>query len=140
MERRVVRMQKEKEKRPSLYKGILRFAGEKRSQLSLAVVLSVLSSAFGIVPYLAVAILLQKALENDLTTTWAILLPTLALCGYLLKHFLYARSTLCAHKAAYEIIGNIRTAIMEKLSRVSMGTIQSKSSGELKQLLSLIHI
>ena len=43
-------MQKESGKRESPYKGILRFAKEKKSQLSFAVVLSVLSSAFGVVP------------------------------------------------------------------------------------------
>ena len=128
-------MQKENGKRESPYKGILKFADEKKPQLSFAVVLSVLSSAFGIVPYIAVAILLQKALANSLTTTWAILLPVIALCGYLLKHTLYAKSTLCSHKVAYEIIKNIRTSIMKKMSRVSMGTIQSRSSGEFKQLV-----
>ena len=125
-------MQKEIGKRESPYKGILRFAKEKKSQLSFAVVLSVLSSAFGVVPYIAVAVLLQKALENSLTTTWAILLPVIALCGYLLKHALYAKSS---HKVAYEIIKNIRIAIMKKMSKVSMGTIQEKSSGEFKQLV-----
>ena len=63
-------MRKENGKRESPYKGILKFADEKKPQLSFAVVLSVLSSAFGIVPYIAVAILLQKALasqsDNDL--------------------------------------------------------------------------
>ena len=51
-------MRKENGKRESPYKGILKFADEKKPQLSFAVVLSVLSSAFGIVPYIAVAILL----------------------------------------------------------------------------------
>ena len=128
-------MRKENGKRESPYKGILKFADEKKPQLSFAVVLSVLSSAFGIVPYIAVAILLQKALASSLTTTWAILLPVIALCGYLLKQTLYAKSTLCSHKVAYEIIKNIRTTIMKKMSKVSMGTIQGKSSGEFKQLV-----
>ena len=109
-------MQKENGKRESPYKGILKFADEKKPQLSFAVVLSVLSSAFGIVPYIAVAILLQKALASSLTTIWAILLPVIALCGYLLKHTLDAKSTLCSHKVAYEIIKNIRTTIMKKMS------------------------
>lgn len=112
-------MRKENGKRESPYKGILKFADEKKPQLSFAVVLSVLSSAFGIVPYIAVAVLLQKALENSLTTGWAILLPVIALCGYLLKHTLYAKSTLCSHKVAYEIIKNIRTTIMKKMLMVN---------------------
>lgn len=122
-------------KRESPYRGILRFANKQKSQLSFAAVLSVLSSAFGVVPYIAVAVLLQKALESSLSMTWSIILPMIALCGYLLKHILYAKSTLCSHKAAYEILKNIRIAIMRKMSKVSMGTVQEKSSGEFKQLI-----
>ena len=122
-------------KRESPYRGIFRFASAKKKQLSFSVILSVLSSVFGIVPYIAVAALLQSALEGNLTTERVILLPLTALAGFFLKHWLYAKSTLCSHKAAYEIIKNIRTAIMGKMSKVSMGTVQSKSSGEFKQLV-----
>lgn len=122
-------------KRESPYRGIFRFASAKKKQLSFSVILSVLSSVFGIVPYIAVAALLQSALEGNLTMERVVLLPVTALAGFFLKHWLYAKSTLCSHKAAYEIIKNIRTAIMGKMSEVSMGTVQSKSSGEFKQLV-----
>ena len=122
-------------KRESPYRGIFRFASAKKKQLSFSVILSVLSSVFGIVPYIAVAALLQSALEGNLTMERVVLLPVTALAGFFLKHWLYAKSTLCSHKVAYEIIKNIRTAIMGKMSKVSMGTVQSKSSGEFKQLV-----
>ena len=122
-------------KRESPYRGIFRFASAKKKQLSFSVILSVLSSVFGIVPYIAVAALLQSALEGNLTMERVVLLPVTALAGFFLKHWLYAKSTLCSHKAAYEIIKSIRTAIMGKMSKVSMGTVQSKSSGEFKQLV-----
>ena len=122
-------------KRESPYRGIFRFASAKKKQLSFSVILSVLSSVFGIVPYIAVAALLQSALEGNLTMERVVLLPVTALAGFFLKHWLYAKSTLCSHKAAYEIIKNIRTAIMRKMAKVSMGTVQSKSSGEFKQLV-----
>ena len=120
-------------KRESPYRGIFRIASAKKKQLSFSVILSVLSSVFGIVPYIAGAALLQSALEGNLTMERVVLLPVTALAGFFLKHWLYAKSTLCSHKAAYEIIKNIRTAIMGKMSKVSMGTVQSKSSGEFKQ-------
>lgn len=128
-------MKKENVKRESPYKGIFRFASAKKQQLTFSVILSVLSSIFGIVPYIAVAVLLQSALEGRLTMEWAVLLPVIALCGFFLKHWLYAKSTLCSHKVAYEIIKNIRVTVMRKMSKVSMGTVQSKSSGEFKQLI-----
>ena len=128
-------MKNERAKGESPLKGIFRFASEKKKELTFSVLLSVLSSVFGIVPYIAVAVLLQAALEGRLTMERVILLPVIALCGFFLKHWLYAKSTLCSHKVAYEIIKNIRTSIMRKMSRVSMGTVQSKSSGEFKQLI-----
>ena len=128
-------MKKENVKRESPYKGIFRFASAKKQQLTFSVILSVLSSIFGIVRFFAVAVLLNSALVGSWTTGWAVLLPVIALCGFFLKHWLYAKSTLCSHKVAYEIIKNIRTAIMRKMSKVSMGTVQSKSSVEFKQLI-----
>ena len=126
---------RKKEKRESPLAGVLRFASQRKGLLRVSVVLSVLSSAFGMLPYAAVGVLLGKALENTLTSGWAIGLTVAALTGYFLKHFLYSKSTLCSHKAAYEIIRNIRCAIMRKMSKMSMGTIQEKSSGEFKQLV-----
>lgn len=76
-----------------------------------------------------------KDIVYALTIEWAVSLTLVALAGYFLKHFLYSKSTLCSHKAAYEIIQNIRCAIMRKMSKMSMGTIQEKSSGEFKQLV-----
>ncbi len=128
-------MKEKGKKRESPYRGIFRYARQRKKQISLAMVLSVLSSAFGIVPYIAVAVLLGKALGHGLTVEWSIGLTLAAFAGYFLKTYLYAKSTLCAHKAAYEIIKNIRCAVMRKMSRVPMGTIQGKSSGEFKQLI-----
>lgn len=127
-------MVKEK-KKESPYRGIIRFAQEKKRQLSVAIVLAILSSAFGMAPYIAVAAMLGKTITNELTLPWAVGLAAAALVGYFLKHGLYAKATLCSHKAAYEIIKNIRCAIMEKMSKISMGKIQEKSSGEFKQLV-----
>lgn len=125
----------EKQKKEAPLKGILKFAEEKRGQLKAAVFLSVLSSLFGIVPYIAVAWVLNSALAGTLTVRLAVLFTVLALAGYLLKAVLYAGSTMCSHKAAYEIIKNIRCRIMEKMAKASMGTVQKKSSGEYKQLI-----
>ena len=125
----------ERKKNESPLRSILKFAKLEKKNLHLAIVLSVLSAALGILPYIAVAIVLRSALYRSLTVNVAIILTLVALAGYLLKGILYAKSTMCSHKAAYEIIRNIRCQIMEKMARVSMGTVQQKSSGEYKQLI-----
>ena len=124
-----------KQKKESPLRGILKFAELKKGQLQIAVLLSVLSSSAGILPYLATAAILNEALAGTLNGKRALLWALAAFAGYLLKGVLYAWSTMCSHKAAYEIIKNIRCRIMERMARASMGTIQRKSSGEYKQLI-----
>lgn len=124
-----------REKRESPLKGILNYATQRKGLIRISVVLSVLSSAFGLLPYISVAVLLGKALDHQLTAAWAVGLSLSALLGYFLKFYLFSKSTLCSHKAAYEIIRNIRCAMMKKMSKMSMGAVQEKASGEFKQLV-----
>ena len=122
-------------KRESPFKIIYGFAEEKRGKLTLATVLAVLGALCGIVPYLAVASLLQHALTGSLDVRAALGLAALAVLGYVFQKGLSARATLSAHEAAYEIIAHVRVRMLQKLSRVSMGTVQARSSGAYKQLI-----
>lgn len=124
-----------RKKGESPLKGILNYATQRKALIRISVVLSVLSSAFGLLPYISVAVLLGRALDNQLTLAWAVGLSLSALLGYFLKFYLFSKSTLCSHKAAYEIIRNIRCTIMKKMSKMSMGAVQEKASGEFKQLV-----
>ena len=122
-------------KRESPFKISYGFAEEKRGKLTLATVLAVFSALCGIVPYLAVASLLQHALMGSLDVRAALGLAALAVLGYVFQKGLSARATLSAHEAAYEIIAHVRVRMLQKLSRVSMGTVQARSSGAYKQLI-----
>lgn len=122
-------------KRESPFKIIYGFAEEKRGKLTLATVLAVFGALCGIVPYLAVASLLQHALTGSLDVRAALGLAALAVLGYVFQKGLSVRATLSAHEAAYEIIAHVRVRMLQKLSRVSMGTVQARSSGAYKQLI-----
>lgn len=128
-------MEEQVAKRESPFKIIYGFAEEKRGKLTLATVLAVFGALCGIVPYLAVASLLQHALTGSLDVRAALGLAALAVLGYVFQKGLSARATLSAHEAAYEIIAHVRVRMLQKLSRVSMGTVQARSSGAYKQLI-----
>ncbi|QOR37038.1 ABC transporter ATP-binding protein [Clostridium sp. 'deep sea'] len=101
-----------------------------------SVLLAVLSVLFGLVPYYAVSKLLIGILDSSNKSLQFILLWVgIAIIGFILKIVLYGRATLLSHKAAFEILKNIRSAIAGKLARTSMGYLQSKPSGEFKQLI-----
>lgn len=88
-------MEEQVAKRESPFKIIYGFAEEKRGKLTLATVLAVLGALCGIVPYLAVASLLQHALTGSLDVRAALGLAALAVLGYVFQKGLSARHTFC---------------------------------------------
>lgn len=116
--------------------GIVAFAGQKKAAMIWSVALSVLSVVGGLMPYWAVSSALVGILDGYGASPQAILSWTgIALLGYILKIALYGRATLLSHRATFEILKNIRSAMAEKLARTPLGYLQSRPSGVFKQLI-----
>lgn len=123
------------EEKHSPLAGILEFAGLRKSAMTGSVLLAVFSVLAGLMPYYAVSRMLIGILDNGSSDQFILFWAGIAVVGYVLKIVLYGRATLLSHKAAFEILKNIRSAITGKLARASMGYLQSKPSGVFKQLI-----
>ena len=114
---------------------VLRFATQCKGKMAASVLLAVLGSVCGIVPYFAVSqIVIQICGQNyDLIPIgfWALA----ALLGYLGSTWFGTVSTILSHRSAFTILKNIRTELTAKLSRVPMGYILDTPSGKFKTLL-----
>ena len=114
---------------------ILKFAAQCKGKMIASVVLAILGSICGVVPYLAVTqiVIWIYGQNHDLVSIaeWVIV----AILGYLGNVWLGTASTILSHKSAFTILKNIRIGLTEKLSRVPMGYIMDKSSGKFKTLL-----
>ncbi len=114
---------------------IFAFASECKKKLATSVLFAVLSIAGGMVPYFAAAKITVDMIENQYTlqgVTWAVLA---AFLGYTAKVLFNAVSTELSHQSAYQILQSIRTALTAKLSKVPLGYVTERSSGELKTVL-----
>lgn len=114
---------------------ILRFAAQCRGKMTASVLLAVLGSVCGVIPYLAVTqiVILICGQHYDLIpiALWAFI----ALLGYLGNVWFGTASTMLSHRSAFTILKNIRTELTGKLSRVPMGYILDTPSGKFKTLL-----
>lgn len=113
--------------------GILSFAGQKKGAMTGSVLLAVCSVLLGLIPYIAVSRLLTEVFNTTATPQNILMWAAVSAAGFVLKIILYGRATVQSHQAAYEILKNIRSAISRKLSKVPMGYLQSRPSGEFKQ-------
>lgn len=125
----------EKKKKNNAFRWILHFAGQCRGRLTASVLLAILGSTCGVVPYLAVTQIIIRILGKNYDLVPIGLLALLALLGYLGGTWLNTASTMLSHRSAFMILKNIRTELTAKLSRVPMGTILDTPSGNFKTLL-----
>lgn len=107
----------------------------EHGRLITAVVLAVLGTVCGMVPYFAAAKIITLLLAGEQTlnayTPWLLT----ALCGYLLRTVLYNSALSISHKATYNILKTIRQMLLAKLPKLPLGTVMDTSSGKLKQTI-----
>ncbi|UTC48469.1 ABC transporter ATP-binding protein [Treponema vincentii] len=99
------------------------------------VIVAILGVACGILPYFAVASIVTQLING--VTDYRIFLPYAGLifagfAGAIIGHSV---STIGSHNLAFSIIEDTRKQVVEKLSRLSMGTIEEKSSGKWSQFM-----
>lgn len=100
-----------------------------------SVVVAIIGVACSIVPYFAVASIVTQLING--ATDYRIFLPYAGLifagfAGAIIGHSI---STIGSHNLAFSIIEDTRKRVVEKLSRLSMGTIEEKSSGKWSQFV-----
>ena len=113
----------------------MRFARPCRGKLTASVLLAILDSACGVVPYLAVSQILIRLCGGNCDFGPIAGYALLGLAGYLGNVWLSVASTMLSHHSAFTVLKEIRTALTAKLSRVPMGTVLDTPSGKYKTLL-----
>ena len=104
-------------------------------QIIFPVVVAIFGVACGIVPYFAVASIVTQLING--VTDYRVFLPYagLILAGFAGSIIGHSISTIGSHNLAFSIIEDTRKRVIEKLSRLSMGTIEEKSSGKWSQFV-----
>ena len=119
----------------SLVGWIIEFAGEKKGQYIASVFFALLSVACCIAPYFMIARIIQQLLAG--VRDWQFFLKE---CGIVAIFWVgnvlfHAVSTTMSHLATFNLLGNIRKKMCDKLSRLPLGTVLDMPSGSLKNIM-----
>ena len=108
---------------------------DEHGKLIAAVVLAVVGSVCGIVPYFAAAKIIALLLAGEKMlqtyTTWFL---TALVCYWLLT-VLYNGALSISHKATFNILKTIRQLLLAKLPKLPLGTVLDTSSGQFQQTI-----
>lgn len=111
---------------------LMSFIRPHRAGFITSTVLAVLSVASGMVPYFAVARMVNLLISGEKNFLIYLAWGAVALTAYLLKSILHGISTRCSHEATFHVLSELRRAVADKLTRVSMGYLTDTPSGRLK--------
>ena len=114
---------------------IFYFAGSKKGQYIVSVFFALLSVACCIAPYFIIARIVQQLLAG--VRDWQLFLKECGItavfwAGNVIFH---AISTSMSHIATFNLLGNIRKSMCDKLTRLPLGTVLDMPSGSLKSII-----
>ena len=119
---------------------LIELAQTNRRRLTLACLLSVLSSLFKTVPFFSIYLILQKLISiyysaMDLTFGSVSHLVYITAASAMLYGICAYSSAMLSHGAAFDILYDLRMRLMEKMGKISSGYYTSNTQGSLKKLL-----
>ena len=111
------------------------FAGEETGKMALSVILAVLGELFGMLPFLAAAMLANEVYLGTAAMNRTLLWAGGAALGIVMRTLFCTLSSARSHKIAFTILRNMRRAIADKMRRVPMGRMLETPSGVYKTLI-----
>lgn len=108
---------------------------DEHGKLIVAVVLAVVGSVCGIVPYFAAAKIIALLLAGEKVLQTYITWFLTALVCYWLRTVLYNGALSISHKATFNILKTIRQLLLAKLPKLPLGTVLDTSSGQFQQTI-----
>lgn len=119
---------------------LMELAGSRARPLAGACALAVLSAAARLAPYFTIYLMVRAIILNwndlgalDLPLLWGLALATVGaavlhgVTGYL--------SMMLAHRAAFDVLYEVRLQLMDKLARIPSGYFSQVRQGEIKKVL-----
>lgn len=124
-----------KTEKKSWMSALFAYAEGEKKKLVLAVILSVLSVALGLVPFYCMYRMICLFVAGT-ATTWAIIQwCLLSLAAYALKILTFTLSTGTSHSMAYSILEGLRLRLADRFLHAPLGNVENHTIGEIKAMM-----
>lgn len=124
----------ENSKKNSIFSYIFKFAGVYKKNYIKSVVLAFIGVIFSLIPYIIMGQIVKQLINGR--TDFSLYLKEVAMMGVflILRVLFHTASTNTSHKTTFGLLGNVRTALCDKLYRLPLGTVLDIPSGSMKNI------
>lgn len=123
------------EKKKEIMDYIFQFAGEYKNTYIKSVIFAMIGVGFSLVPYILMGDMVKRLFSGE--RDFYVYLPEgLAMAAlWILRVVFHTLSTKISHRTTFKLISNVRIQLIDKLSRLPLGTVQGIPSGGLKNII-----
>ena len=108
---------------------------EHKGKVFTSALIAIIGVGLGVVPYFSVANIINNIVEGKVEIGAYIPYILAVLVGLLGSILFHEFSTIISHNLAYRVIEGKRKKLVDKLSKISMGEIEKRSSGQWSQFM-----
>ncbi|MEN4006706.1 MAG: ABC transporter ATP-binding protein [Methanobacterium sp.] len=122
------------QRREGMFKDLLNLAGKRRTKLIASCILLILSAGFSVIPFFLIYLLLIELFRaSSHINIWYLvaLIPVVYILTYIVLIYAYDLS----HRAAYEILYDVRLELGERMTRLPLGYFNERNTGELGTIM-----
>lgn len=117
-----------------MFKNLLMLAGKRKAKLITSCILLILSAGLSVIPFFLIYLLLIELFgASSHIYAWYLvaLLPVVYIITYIILIYAYDLS----HRAAYEILYDVRLELGERMTRLPLGYFNERNTGELETIM-----
>ena len=108
---------------------------EHKGKVFASALIAIIGVGLGVIPYFSVANIINNIVEGKVEIGAYIPYILSVLVGLLGSVLFHELSTIISHNLAYRVIEGKRKKLVDKLSKISMGEIEKRSSGQWSQFM-----
>lgn len=108
---------------------------EHNGKVFASALIAIIGVGLGVIPYFSVANIINNIVEGKVEIGAYIPYILAVLVGLLGSILFHEFSTIISHNLAYRVIEGKRKKLVDKLSKISMGEIEKRSSGQWSQFM-----
>ena len=108
---------------------------EHKGKVFASALIAIIGVGLGVIPYFSVANIINNIVEGKVEIGAYIPYILAVLVGLLGSVLFHELSTIISHNLAYRVIEGKRKKLVDKLSKISMGEIEKRSSGQWSQFM-----
>ena len=108
---------------------------EHKGKVFTSALIAIIGVGLDVVPYFSVANIINNIVEGKVEIGAYIPYILAVLVGLLGSVLFHELSTIISHNLAYRVIEGKRKKLVDKLSKISMGEIEKRSSGQWSQFM-----